>query len=597
MKLLSPIPGEPAPAPTSSAKKHGRSPARASSEFLLDHPLATTLFLALLGALALQLWRPLYHLTDDNLSGWWPITMQFYQRLWAGMWPFVNDSQFSGGYDLLKDATSFSVVSPYIALCSVLVNTRFATWIPDLVSTLNLITIAGAFCWSALALRDSLALKITNGWIILLSLSFAFTPFNLEVGASWIGFLNAQASAAVLVAALFLPSTGKAIPLIAGALLYALFGGHMHPTLYLGLFAGIFTLLVAWALGSWQPILRYAAGGALALLLALPMLAPTLGGFSSGSRSVAMSVAQASSLNIPPLPLLASFLLGPVSVSLVEPVPLHPSSDPLFHCALVFALINLPLVVLLVRHRQWSRLEGSICAVIALLGLFIVRPDWLGQTLAHVPLYRSLRWPFREVGLLQFFTHFLLLLLLGPATWKWARPSAIVGAAMFGLVFLNAPPTFQPFALDRKLILSGETHRFWEQVKNDYGRPLKIVVSGNPDDFYSSRNPAVPFSILGSYNYASIDGLVNVSGYTPTPPASAHLDHVSPFFFSGIFGHREAIYLQQRDPTLLRVSLLRIDPAIVETARGTQRHFFQIAKAGTWNEISVPETDPLLTGH
>jgi hypothetical protein len=566
-----------------------RPSARTRVRSLACGPLALTLLFSLLGALALQLWRPLFHLTDDNLTGCLPVITEVYRKLWSGHWPFVNDSIFGGNYDLLRDpAAGFGLISPTILAVSWLAPTKYSYLIPDLVSTINLICIAGAFCWFALFMRKRLELPISDAAIVVTSLSYAFTPFNFLVGASWIGFINPQASFPILVAAFFHPSWRKAIPLAAGALLYALFGSHLHPFLFLLLFAGLLASLLAVSQKSARPLIVLAAGAAIMLLVASPLLWRAFAGFSQSDRHESLLPIQASQFNVPLLKLTTSFVLGPLAQLFGPGVRIH-YADALFTTALSFALINVPLVCLLFGKRKVSALEWCLIASAVVCIVFLMRPMWLANALAHVPLFKSLRWPFRELGVLAFFSHFLFVLNFKSLSTRALRISSAVGAALLALVFFNPAPSFNTLALDQRLILSGKAAAFWRSIADDT-KP-QIIVAADPN-LMRSHIHEVPFPLLGAYDYASLLGIVNISGYSPTLPASGLQKEIRPYHHSGIFHPVHAAFIASHHPEVMKVTLLSVSPTYIEIAqRDNKRYFHFDATTERITEVALP-ADP-----
>ena len=68
----------------------------------------------------LEIWRPLYFLTDDNLGGGFPLLTGIGQHLLHGQSPFRADYIFGGDYNLSRDCTNF-VWHPFFLAASLLV--------------------------------------------------------------------------------------------------------------------------------------------------------------------------------------------------------------------------------------------------------------------------------------------------------------------------------------------------------------------------------------------------------------------------------------------------------------------------------------------
>jgi hypothetical protein len=550
-----------APAPT---------PAVAQRRWL-DHPIRLTALLSLLFLAGLQCWRPLYHLTDDNLTGWLPQFVEFSQRLWAEKNPFISEALFGGGYHLLKDAGVVSLLSPFVLLCTPLGATRWSYLAPDIVASLNLLTIALAFCWSGRRLRELLGLRVSDGTLVFLSLSYAFSPFNLVVNSSWIGFINSQAALPVITVALHEPGRRRALALITGATLFALLGGHLHSFITMNAFIGLFALVVARQQRSWQPVSRLVCGVALGLLLASPALAQTIGGFFTSTRSVGVSFRSAALSRLDAGQLLASLVLGPGATSLLPEMRVH-SADPSYGVAIAFSLANLPLLWVFARKRTWSGLELGLVALVALTALLIVRPDWLQRVMLTVPLIRSLRWPFREVADLLFFVHLLALLNLGELCDRRVRLGVIAGGASFAVILLGGAPTFNAMSIDRELLLDGRAAKFWQTMRTQVGGTPRVIVAGHPQLCLGPQMQFAPFTLLGAYNYAALFGFVNVAGYSPTQAGSVN-DSLHPYHFGGIYWYPIAEKIWQDTPGLTLMEFIRNEPALIRVRHGNDVFF------------------------
>ena len=483
------------------------------------------MLLALAGALLLQLWRPFFFLTCDTLTATLPVSTEAYRRLWEGRSPFYNPYLF-GGFNLLGDFGNFTLWSPLALPFSWLARTPYYYVLPDIVGTLSLVVIAGAFCWSALRLRRALDLPIATGMIVALSLSYAFTPYNFIVGASWIGFLNAQAAYPLILAGAFERDGRRALAITTAALLYAILGGHMHLFTMLLIFGGLIIVLAAWVQRSPRPILVWIAAGLLTVLLILPLLWPAIAGFSRTARSAGLGIGEARQNNVPLSFLSASFLLGPMAQELIDGIWID-KSDPTYNLAIAFALVNLPLAGLLAWKRRWNTLEVGLLALGLAAAIGIARPRWLDHIMVALPLLKSLRWPFREIAVLSFLAHALFLVSFRPLEARGLRRTVLAcglaGAGCFVLVFTSVAPTFWLFEPDRRLIVSGEADRYWAQLRAGHapgaGFPRFALVAEPRVLLTSARE--VPFSLLGAFNYASLFRVPNVTGFSVTPPPGA----------------------------------------------------------------------------
>ncbi len=548
-------------------------------------PVVATLLFSLVSAWLLQLWRPFFFLTDDALADWLPPAVDAYRRLWEGRWPFQDDYVF-GGVNLLDDAGSFTLLSPWALLGSFLARTPYYHAIPDVLGTLNLVTVAGAFCWSALQIRRRFCLSIVPGWIVALSLSYAFTPFNFIVNASWVGFFSAPAALPVIFAGACEPRWRRALAMQTAALLYAIFGGHMHPFTVLVVVGSVLMVALAAVQRRWQPLLVWAGAGTIAITLALPVLIPALASFGQDSRSAGLSVARASFQNVPGLPLLLSFCLGPLSHAFQDGIRID-LSDPLYGLGIGFALVNLPLLAALAARRRWSGTELCLLAGACCTAVSVVRPQWLGEIYAHLPLLRSLRWPFREIATLHFFTHTLFLFLFRPL-WPGTRrlvalASGLAGTLAYALVFVCAAPTFWLFGPDRQLLISGEADRYWHALEADGGfRPgASFIVEAEPE-VLGPWLPTVPFTVLGGFDHAALFRVQNLSGFSATPPASAQRlareIGAEPYFWGGVYTHDAAMKVAAARPGTIRIVLTSMVPARWEVVDGDSTRRFALGR-------------------
>ncbi len=530
-----------------------------------------TALVSLLVTLALQVWRPFYHLTDDNLSAWLPEFVDFSTRLWSGHNPFVNEWIFGGSYDLRRDPGVLGFFGPFQLLCTPLGASRWYYFAPDIIASLNLITIAVAFCWSGLRLRELLSLKITNGALVWLSLSYAFSPFNLVVNPSWIGFINPLASMPVLIVAMHEPRMRRGLILAGAAMLYALVGSHLHPFIYMNLFLGLLALFLARQQRSWQPVLRLIGGGLIALVIVSPLLLSAFAGFATSSRNAGVSLFNATLSRLSPLQVGASVILGPAATPFLPEMTVH-SADSSYGVAIAFSLVNVPLLLVLVRKHLWSLFEVGLAVMALVIVLLVMRPDWLQQALSHVPLIRSLRWPFREVADLLFVIHMLALLNFTSLMERSIRLWVAIGAASYAVIFLGGPPTFNAFHPDRSLLFSGKAEEHWKAMKARLGENPRIIVASHPALTYGRGFYYAPFMLMGAYNYGAFFHVVNVSGYSPTQAGSAG-DAIHPYHIGGIYWYPHAQKIWRETPGLTLLEYLRNKPSLIRVRKGTDTFY------------------------
>lgn len=526
----------------------------------------------------LQLWRPLYHLTDDNLSGWLPAVTEFNRRLWQGQWPFISQGVFGGNFDLLADPGVLSVLSPFSLAFSWLSLTEYAYALVDVVSVCTTFCIAASFCWSALWLRRHFRLDTPRWLIVLLTLSFTFSPYNLFVGSAWLGFLSPQASLPLMIVGCLHPSARRGTLLQIGALLFSFFGGHAHTFVMLCLFSGVIGAAIAWHERRADPLLRVMVAGAVTAVLVLPVVWKAFANFSTSRRAAGLSASEGTTLRFELPLLLTTVLAGPIA-ALVSTHTLEQAND--ISRGLMssgYSVVNFMFVMsiaTMIRHKGIHRFTWVFVILLLVSGLFVTRPDWLAAGIAHIPVLRSLRWPFREVWIVVFSIHLLLLFepkWLGPRE----RPALLsAGALVLGLLLLLPPPTLGAFTTDRRLLFSSVARQYWTEMQQRHG-PVRGLVVGMDTIHVSPPRERIPFTLLGTHNFGSYFGFTSSMGYTfiPSIRRVSSEDPEQPYHPGGMFERADARAISRRHPGYWLVELESLSPPrwTVRTPRGRWRY-------------------------
>ena len=273
--------------------------------------------------------------------------------------------------------------------------------------------------------------------------------------------------------------------------------------------------------------------------------------------------------------------------------------------AIAFSLVNLPLLALLCTKRRWSTLEVCLLGPLLVSVVCFVRPLWLANVFAHLPLLHSLRWPFREIAVLNFFTHALFLLAFRLPTGNHARRLAFgagaIGATIYLLVFLCVAPTLWLFGPDRQLIMSGEADRYWNALKasGGPGAGTSRFVIGASWQALLPRRAYVPFSLIGGFNYAALFRVNNVSGFSVTPPPSSEWlkrdTSSTPYFWGGIFSPNAIKRIGNVHPDIHKIILVTAVPfATWEILDGPVRRVF-LYDPRTGHVQSLPADSTLPT--
>ncbi len=281
--------------------------------------VAMTAALALLACVALQIWRPYFFLTDDNVVQYLPPMVEMARNFHEEKSIFLSAFLFGGNYDWSNDASCFAYLSPLLPLLSPLARSRYYFALVDVITTMEFVVVAAAFAAAALWLRRRYELRLGDWALAAVSLSYAFAPLNLIQGASWIGFVNAQAAWPLVFVALQFSSERRAIATLAAAFAFALFGGNLHPFVFLLLGSAGWAGYFSWQQRSARPLLCLATALALVGIMAVLIVGPGLGEIAAAGRVRAFNAATSSMLNVPLPALAASFLLGPIAGSFGGP--------------------------------------------------------------------------------------------------------------------------------------------------------------------------------------------------------------------------------------------------------------------------------------
>ncbi len=499
---------------------------------------------------ALELWRPYFFLTDDNLDGGLPFFTEMGKNLLQGHSPFFSGHLFGGHYDLLRDPTCF-VWHPLYLIVSLLAGTPFNHAIIDVDAFALLMLATAGFVTLAHYLRREMSLTIGDGWIMFYALSYTYTMVALTTGASWLTFLGNISALPWLVLGILLKSGWKGVGLVMFFTLHQILSGHPSSTISSSIFLSLFALCTSISRRSVLPLSNWLIGYALALIVLLPLLLPVLDGFFASARSRGVTLADMQDNNVPVAMFPVSLLFG-MALWLTHPYEQSGVTYTLAVGSSAAALCLLPAVIpaaarwvewcyarlllmfvpsslsakALVETSQygltgtfakWRRLEVVTMIMMIFGAILICRPVWITEIMARLPLLRSMRWPFREFVQFQFFFHLFLVIRPPGFTALFRRNLAIFGTGLFviPLVLYPEAPTFNPMNWDRELILTGGMDRYWDQVRpllNPADRIAVII----PLSIYEDDRFEEPYCLLGTYNYAALAGVINAWGYSPT---------------------------------------------------------------------------------
>jgi hypothetical protein len=504
----------------------------------------------------LEFWRPYFFLTDDNLDGGFPFFTEVGQNLLSGRSPFISEHLFGGGYDLLRDPCFFAWHPIYLVV-SLLAGTPFHNAIIDVDAFALLMLSTAGFVTLAHYLRREMALTISDGWIMFYALSFTYTMIALATGASWLTFLGNQSALPWLVLGILQKTKRRGVGIVALFSLHQILSGHLSPTVSSSIFLSFFALGMSISRRSWLPLANWLFGYALALVVIYPLVIPMLEGFFSSMRAQGVVLEDMQANNIPADEFLPSIFVG-MALWLVHP---HDHPFTTYTLALGSSAAAWCLLPAMVSRAKWRGLEVVTLAMMIYIAVMNCRPVWITEIMMRLPLFRSMRWPFREFVQFQFFLHLFLLVRPPGLTEPLRRFSGVFGTCvlLIGMAFYPLPPTFNSMNWDRELVLTGGLERYWDQVR-PLLKPTDRIAVLIPLDLYEDNRFEEPYCLLGTYNYAVLAGVVNAWGYSPTVPRDQVYTKTYAFYPFGAYNPDQKAPLMAERPDLKFITLESLHP-------------------------------------
>ena len=506
----------------------------------------------------LELWRPLFFLTDDNLDGALPIFTGMGRRMIHGQSPFVADDLFGGHYNLLRDS-SCTCWHPLYVLGALLTATPARFLVLDLIALVFLLLASAGFVCLADFLRRENQLPLGDARLTLCAQSFTFSMLALCAGSSWITFLANSSALPWLALGILQTQWRSGLLLTTLFSLHQIAGGHLGITVSSTLFLTLFALGVAWQRRSTMPLLMWLGGCALAVVIHSPLLLPAIEGFTHSGRAAGLGVVNMDRFAFPALLLPPSYFLGIFSSNFG--IPFQFGFCPPFYTA-AFASSAAAWIIMpaLISRARWRGLEVLCLGLAALAILFVIRPTWLGEIMAQIPVLRSMRWPFREILQLQFFIHlfFILRPLGGPPPFQ--RVIILLGVFLFAcpLFFLPAP-SFNLMEADRHLLVSGAAARYWQKV-NVFLQPGDVIVPMMNPGFSAQDRYEAPYSLIGAYNYPEFFEVIAATGYTLTVPRDQAYLVTASSLNSGIYAPSQKDDILREHPNVRFITLESVKP-------------------------------------
>jgi hypothetical protein len=531
--------------------------------------LAWTLGASLLIFAALQAWRPCYFLTDDNLSGLWPVVIEIGRHLQAGQSPFVSDYLFGGHYNQLRDI-SCQTWHPLVLGLSLLADTPAQFWIMDILALILLLLATAGFTVLAWRLRKEFSLPIPDAYLIFYTLSFVFSTFILTVGPGWIEFLASQSCLPWLTLGILDTRPLRGSLLIAVFTIHELLLGYLGLLVSISLCLSILALLVAVARRSICPVFCWAAGSLLGILLLSPLLLATFDGFAHTSRVHGMTLDLLTVFSIPPATFLSSFFLGNWAELIARGLGdkylvtmQFPYLPMILACPAAWCLWPA-----LFTPGRWRYLE-KICLGLALfLVVLIIRPYDVAVVMQHLPVFRSLRWPFREGLLFLFFIHVFLVVRFRVSEPRWQFAATAIGLLLFllPLPFIRVP-SLNPLKADRQLLFSGRVQQFWRNVKTKL-QPGDQIATVVDVQYWVMHGTDMPYSLMGTASFPAYLQLPCIAGYSVTAPIDQLPIKTVPYFWYGAFRPEQVNDLLAERPNIKLIRLESVDPLKITMSTG-----------------------------
>jgi hypothetical protein len=190
----------------------------------------------------------------------------------------------------------------------------------------------------------------------------------------------------------------------------------------------------------------------------------------------------------------------------------------------------------------------------------------------HLPILKSMRWPFREAMQLLFFFHVLLLVWRQGAFAPWWPRLVLFSSLVFLLPMpFSRVPTLNALCIDRSEVLSGRTEIFWAKVKAQL-TPNDLIATVIDHEMFRMHREKLPLSLLGTADFPSFLQVRCASGYSPTANWDILPLKVRQQYNFGAFAPSQIPKLFREQPNLkiilasgydpLRITLLSRDKAV-----------------------------------
>jgi hypothetical protein len=299
-----------------------------------------------------------------------------------------------------------------------------------------------------------------------------------------------------------------------------------------------------------RPFFIWCAGTLLGLLLISPLLLHVLEGFAHAARIRGLSSEDSSVFAVPASVFPFSFFFGNWTEPLANAMGdtslmTYPYISTLSACAAAWCLVPA-----LHSSSRWRPMDILCLGMAGLTMLLIIRPDGIAVAIEHLPLLKSMRWPFREILQFLFFIHLFIILRppLRLAQLRWIIPLYSLALFLLPLPFIHSP-TLSLRANDRLATLSGKADHFWNQVKLLF-KPTDEIATIIDQRLWQTNACDIPYTYLGTANFPALYQIRCVSGYSPTSPADQLPLKTKPYYWFGAFDAGQLDTVLQERPNL-----------------------------------------------
>lgn len=514
-----------------------------------SRPFVVVTVLAIGVMLLFQCWRFHFNLNDDNLSQWVPLFYDIGRNLWSGNHPYISQCIFGGNYPILLDPNFLCYGNPVNFALAALTPHFLGLWVADAMVGVQILGAAVSFMALALRLRAVGLSKISNGWCVFCSLSYAFCGHAVILPASWAYCSHIVLALPLALVGLLDGKLWRGVLIFSLAIINSVLG-YLHNFLYsLPFYLGI-AIILSWALRSHRPWRIMLLGGLLAMEVTAPILAHSVIAFHNSPRALFNDPHDLYYTSFSPVKFLLSATTGGLVAfegSRFQLFELHPRQV----YALYFFTGSLCFwAAFAASIWRPSVLRIGLALLMVLAAFFVTRDQWLYPYMVHVPLYRYLRWPMREGIFYVFFANVYLVCAAHYLKPLLLRRLAIAGSLLLVWSLFSKPGlTFNSMTGDYDLVLSGKAARYWERLKPQLPPGSRVAAFVN-EPKWDPCTDRLPHVLAGSFNYSCIYNFNSVSSYCYTRIDSGPLRKIEPFHWSGLYSLKDMPVIKKIDPNL-----------------------------------------------